>query len=97
MPRLRISISLLSPLEPLDDPQSLVIGRDGVQLESGTHRAVFLPQVAEEHQWNVQRLLEELSLKAGLTASGWRSGTLSVFRTEAFGEAQDLGEKTKRY
>jgi len=84
---LRISISVLSPPRRIESIDELTVGRDGVQLERGFHRAVFLPQVAEEQGWRVQQLLEQLSLKAGLDKQAWRDATLSSFQAEVFGES----------
>jgi AmmeMemoRadiSam system protein A len=52
-PRLKIEISILSPTEPLPFTDeaglraSLVAGRDGLVLEHGKRRGLFLPQVWE--------------------------------------------------
>jgi AmmeMemoRadiSam system protein A len=86
LPAVRISLSVLSPLQPLADIDRLVIGRDGLQLERGAHRAVFLPQVAPEQGWNRRQLLERLAMKAGLPKDGWREAGLSVFQARLFGE-----------
>jgi AmmeMemoRadiSam system protein A len=82
----RISLSVLSPMRPLRDTGELVPGRDGLQLEAGKHRSVFLPQVATEQGWDRQELLERLALKAGLSRAGWRDATLSVFEATVFEE-----------
>ncbi len=86
MDRLAPSVSALTPLRPVDGPEAIVIGRDGVVLEKGVYRAVFLPQVAPEQGWDVRQLLEHLALKAGLDRGGWRGGKLSVFQAEVFGK-----------
>ncbi len=83
----RISISILTPMEPLEQVDSLVPGEHGVQLTRGEHRAVFLPQVAVEQGWNVEQLLSNLALKAGLAANGWRGAELSKFEAEGFAES----------
>jgi AmmeMemoRadiSam system protein A len=82
----RISISILTPMQPLVKIETLVPGKHGVQLTRGTRRAVFLPQVAAEQGWNIEQWLRNLALKAGLDAEGWRSAELSIFETEGFGE-----------
>ncbi|MBZ5638732.1 MAG: AmmeMemoRadiSam system protein B [Acidobacteriia bacterium] len=84
--RLAVSISALTPIFPVAGPEAIVIGRDGVVLERGPNRAVFLPQVAPEQGWGVRELLEHLALKAGLPRDGWKDGTLSVFQAEVFGK-----------
>lgn len=84
LPRTRIEISALTPLQPLASVDDLVIGRHGVQLRKGEALAVFLPQVAVEHGWSVEVLLEHLARKAGLPPDEWRGASLSVFSAEAF-------------
>jgi len=86
LPQVRISISVLGPFVPLEDPWDLVIGRDGVELVRGERHAVFLPQVAVEQNWSTERLLEHLALKAGLDRPDWREAELRVFRTLCFAE-----------
>jgi AmmeMemoRadiSam system protein A len=81
-----ISLSVLSPLRPLQDTRELVLGRDGLQLERGEYRSVFLPQVATEQGWNRLQFLERLAMKAGLPKDGWRDAILSIFEAVVFEE-----------
>lgn len=83
---LQIEVSVLTPLSPLERVDDLVLGRDGVQLKKGAVHAVFLPQVAKEHDWTVEQLLTNLARKAGLDQSAWSSAELSVFQAEVFGD-----------
>jgi AmmeMemoRadiSam system protein A len=85
-----ISLSVLTPMKLIPDWREITIGRDGVQLVLGPQRSVFLPQVAEEQRWDRQRLLTQLSLKAGLKPDGWRAGELYTFQAESFGESDHL-------
>ena len=58
----------------------LVQGEDGVILESGSRRGVFLPQVWESLP-DPREFLAHLKEKAGLPASAWPSDlTLQRFR-----------------
>lgn len=91
LPRVRIEISVLGPLSPLDDPQAIEVGRHGVQLGRGSTSAVFLPQVALEHRWDAAQLLEQLARKAGLPHGGWREARLQVFEAQVFGESEPAG------
>jgi len=81
-----IEISVLTPLTRLERVEDLVIGRDGIQLTKGLHRALFLPQVAVQEGWEVTALLEHLALKAGLGRSGWQDAEFHVFQAEHFNE-----------
>ena len=80
--RVRLEISALSPLRAIPGPEAIELGRHGVELVRGRARAIFLPQVALEHGWDVPTLLAELAMKAGLAAGDWRGAELSVFTTE---------------
>ena len=87
LPLLSVEISVLSPLEPVNSPSEIEIGRDGVLLVKGLRRAVFLPQVAPEQGWNREELLDNLSLKAGLPRGAWKDGSrIYRFTAEVFGE-----------
>ena len=86
LPGLSLEISALTPRTPVDGPDGILPGRDGVTLHKGTHRAVFLPQVATEQGWSTRQLLEHLAQKAGLPAEGWQGAGLETFRAEVFGE-----------
>ena len=89
---LRIEISVLTPLHPVAGPEEIVAGRDGVLLEKGGRRAVFLPQVATEQGWGVPKLLRHLALKAGLRADDWKAGaSFSVFQAQVFEEERPPG------
>lgn len=88
----RIEISALTSMEPLKSVESLIIGRDGVQLIHGTARAVFLPQVASEFGWSRDQWLEQLAVKAGLEKDGWKSARLESFRAEVFRENDRVKE-----
>ena len=85
-----IELSVLGPLSPVRHPIEIEIGAHGVQLVSGSAHAVFLPQVAREQGWDVERLLAQLSRKAGLEEHAWRSAELFVFRTVHFGEGDQV-------
>lgn len=80
-----IEISALTPLDSVDGPSDIVLGRHGVVLAKAGCRAVFLPQVAVEQGWDCETTLTHLSLKAGLGADGWREGAeFLVFEADVF-------------
>jgi len=84
-----VEISVLSPLKPAR-AEAIVPGVHGVVIEARGRRAVFLPQVATEHGWDRETLLEELCHKAGLEGHIWREedARLFVFTAEVFGERE---------
>jgi AmmeMemoRadiSam system protein A len=86
---LEVEVSVLSPAHPVAGPDAIVVGRHGVILEKGGHRALFLPQVATEQGWDRTTMLDHLARKAGLPDDGWRNGArFEVFTAQVFGEAE---------
>ena len=82
-----IEISALTTPQPIEGPNSIRIGIDGVILRKDGRSAVYLPQVAPEQGWDVSEMLTHLSRKAGLPSDAWRQGTqFLVFQAEVFGE-----------
>ena len=49
---------------------------------------MFLPQVALEHGWTADLLLQQLALKAGLLRDAWRKADLKLFTADVFGETE---------
>lgn len=84
-----IEVSLLSVPERIDSPGSFVPGRDGIIMTNGRHRAVFLPQVADETGWSREEMLTALSRKAGLDGNAWKSqkSIFETFQAEVFDES----------
>lgn len=69
--RIRIDISVLSPLTATAEPMSLAVGRHGVHIAHGRKRALLLPQVAVEQGWDMQTFLEQTCVKAELPKNAW--------------------------
>ncbi|MDR1313293.1 MAG: AmmeMemoRadiSam system protein A [Deltaproteobacteria bacterium] len=86
IPGLEITVSVLTPPEPLPGLESLVIGRDGLILIHPRGKGVLLPVVAEEHGWGPREFAEHTSRKAGLGADAYLDprARLLVFRAPAF-------------
>ena len=85
-----IEISVLTAPHPLEDPEEIVIGRDGLILEFGGRRGLLLPQVATEWEFDRTTFLGELSRKAGLPPEAWRQpgAKLWSFQAEVFSEEE---------
>ena len=76
LPEILIDISVLSPLQLVNDPLSLEVGKHGLHVASGEKRGVLLPQVATQYGWDMEKFLSQTCIKAGLTKDGWkRPGT----------------------
>jgi len=91
---LRIAVSILSPMEPLADPDIVKIGRDGLVIEQGGRRGLFLPEVPVEAGWDRERYLEELCRKAFLPPGAWRDPASRLYRftTLQFSESGGAAE-----
>lgn len=77
---LEVAVSILSPSEAIAGLADFRVGEQGLILERGGARAVFLPEVAAEQGWSAEETAEHLCLKAGLPPQAWRSGaTFRVF------------------
>lgn len=86
MADISIEISVLSPRVEVKDPlKEIQIGRDGVWLELGMARGVFLPQVPVEQHWTtVEEYLDNLCYKAHVPERGcWKSSDAKIMRFTA--------------
>jgi AmmeMemoRadiSam system protein A len=82
-----VEVSILSPSHAVAGPSAIKVGTHGVILSKGSHRALFLPQVATEQGWDRQTMLDHLAQKAGLSPGDWREGArFEVFTAQVFGE-----------
>ncbi len=86
-----IEISALTPLEPVQDVESIEVGVHGIYLINGPYRGVLLPQVATEYGWDRYTFLDQTCLKAGMAPGCWKDpGTqILVFSAEVFGEKSE--------
>ncbi len=84
---MEIDVSILGPLERLDDPSVFRPGTDGIVVRRGGRRGLLLPEVAETVGRGPTDMLDACCRKAGLPGDAWRDpGTeLWVFRTDRFG------------
>lgn len=93
LPELRLEVSVLTPLQPLEytSPAELVEklrpGVDGVLLRDGWRRATFLPQVWEQLP-QPEEFLDQLCWKMGAAPDTWRRKKLEVwtYQVESFEE-----------
>ncbi len=84
---IKIEISVLTVPQPIDTYNKIRLGTDGVVMNKNGHSALFLPQVAPEWGWDLNQMLTQLSLKAGLPPDAWKEGaSFLVFQADVFGE-----------
>jgi len=87
IPALEFEISVLTPFAQVPTPDAILVGRDGVVLEKGGRRAVYLPQVAPEQGWDRDEMLGHLCQKAGMATGCWQhNAKLFTFQAEVFAE-----------
>lgn len=85
---LAIEISVLTPLEEIEDIEDIVVGRHGIYIVRGFQSGLLLPQVATEHRWDRLTFLKETCRKAGLSGDAWKEGEtkIYIFSAHVFGE-----------
>jgi hypothetical protein len=84
--RLEVEVSVLGPIEDVEDPGLILVGRDGLLVEDEGHCGLLLPQVPVEHGWDRETFLDQACRKAGLPSHAWRHGaTVRRFGARVFG------------
>lgn len=83
-----ISVSVLSPLEPLSVepyryPNVVSVGRDGLYVSRGGRSGLLLPSVAAERDWDASTFLARTCEKAGLPTDAWQDPATDVERFTA--------------
>ncbi len=86
--QIKVEISLLSPIEEVNDINDIVVGRDGLIISKGIMRGLLLPQVATEYGWNREEFLDQTCVKAGLFKGCWTEKGVKIekFSAYVFGE-----------
>jgi AmmeMemoRadiSam system protein A len=85
--KIKIEISVLTPLEKIDSIDNIEIGKHGLYLIKGPCHGVLLPQVATECNMDREGFLEAVSMKAGLSPDAYKAGAdICTFSAIVFGE-----------
>ncbi len=85
--KIKIEISVLTPLEKIDDLSKIEIGKHGLYLMKGPCHGVLLPQVATECNMDKKGFLEAVSMKAGLPSDAYKNDAdICIFSAIVFGE-----------
>ncbi len=92
--RIDVELSVLGPLESIEGPGEIEVGRHGLLVARGGRRGLLLPQVAIEWKWDALTFLMQTCRKAGLHADAWKHDA-SIWRFEAdiFGEVTDRARR----
>lgn len=75
-----IEVSVLTPLEKVDDLGLIEAGRDGLMVRKGLKTGLLLPKVAKDRGWDRDTFLSATCQKAGLEKDAWQDPELEVFR-----------------
>jgi AmmeMemoRadiSam system protein B/AmmeMemoRadiSam system protein A len=82
---LEYEISVLTPLQKIDNPRLVQVGKHGLIISMGRNRGVLLPQVPVENNWDRETFLDQACVKAGLPPDAWKKGAeISVFEAIVF-------------
>ena len=79
LPHLDLEISVLTPLQEIDDPEEVQVGLHGIMIRKGRQSGLLLPQVATERNWDRTTFLEETCRKAGLPKTAWRDEDTKIY------------------
>ena len=82
-PNIAFEISVLTPLERVEELSEIVVGTHGLLISSRSRSGLLLPQVAFEQGWDRDTFLAHTCLKAGLPWDEWKNPRAEVYRFEA--------------
>jgi len=90
--KIDIEISILSPVEKVENIDEIVVGRDGLIISKGYNRGLLLPQVPVEQKWDRDTFLTHTCFKAGLPGDIWKNRGVEIekFSAQVFSE-KELG------
>jgi AmmeMemoRadiSam system protein B/AmmeMemoRadiSam system protein A len=84
---LEYEISVLTPLQKIDNPRAVRVGKHGLVISMGENRGLLLPQVPVENNWDRETFLDQACVKAGLPPDAWKKGAeIFVFEAIVFHE-----------
>jgi len=73
-------ISVLSPMEKIDNWQDIVLGKHGVLIKYLMQSGVFLPQVATDNNWSLETFLEQLCYqKVGMEKDCYKRNDVEIY------------------
>lgn len=79
LPHLDLEISVLTPLQEINDPQEVQVGLHGILVRKGMWSGLLLPQVATERNWDRITFLRETCRKAGLPLDAWKDKETKIY------------------
>lgn len=89
---------IISVRNPIEYPEKIKVGKDGLIVERGFYRGLLLPQVATEYGFDEKQFLNETCMKAGLSPDCWldRNTRIYKFQAEIFEEEEPRGKIVRK-
>ncbi len=85
MKQIDIEISVLTPMQKIDDVKRIRLGIDGIYIKKGYRSGTFLPQVATDTGWNLEEFLGHCARdKARIGWDGWKDKDTEIYIYQAF-------------
>lgn len=83
--------------DPLQYPDRIKVGQDGLIIKQGHHAGLLLPQVPVEYGWNEVEFLENTCQKAELEKDCWKNSDTIIqkFQGVIFAETSPNGDITR--
>ncbi len=90
LPDLNIEISVLSPLQTIQDISEIQVGVHGIYVKKGVFNGILLPQVAVEYGWDRTTFLQQTCFKAGLPLNAWQDddAEIKIFSAQVFSDLE---------
>jgi hypothetical protein len=94
---IRIEISVLTPLQKIDDISKIVLGKHGIYIKKGFQSGTFLPQVANQTGWTVEEFLGHCARdKANIGWDGWKDADLFIYEAIIFHESGSHNQQSQK-
>ncbi len=78
-----IEISVLTPMTIVENPEDIIVGRDGLYIVRDLNSGILLPQVPVENGWERETFLDQTCLKAGLAPGTWKKEGTQIYKFQA--------------
>lgn len=82
--KIDVEITILSKAKKISDIGEIKIGRHGLIISQGYNRGLLLPQVATDHDMDVDEFLKHTCHKAGLSGQAWRDKETMIETFEGY-------------
>lgn len=81
--KVKIEISVLTPLQKVEDLKDITVGKDGLLVKKGFRSGLLLPQVATEWGYDREQFLKQTCLKAGLYPDCYKETDTQIYKFQA--------------